>query len=86
MNKTAPVSGNDPDFSPVDNLELINQEQTLEELVAEFESRIITQALEKCEGNKSKAARVLGLRPNTLHYKLERYGLNASKRMRRIKN
>lgn len=86
VNKTAPVSGNDPDFSPVDNLELINQEQTLEELVAEFESRIITQALEKCEGNKSKAARVLGLRPNTLHYKLERYGLNASKRMRRIKN
>lgn len=86
LNKAAPVSADDTDFSPANNLDIINQEQTLEELVAEFESRIIRQTLEKCGGNKSKTARILGLRPNTLHYKLERYGLNTSKRTRRNKN
>jgi hypothetical protein len=50
-------------------------EKPLDELVGEFEARIIEQALKRCDGNKSKAARMLGLRPNTLHYKLERYGL-----------
>ncbi len=71
------------DFSMVDSIESANQERSLEELVAEFESRIIKQALERCDGNKSQAARLLGLRPNTLHYKLERYGLNGQKRARR---
>jgi len=51
------------------------EEKALDEYVAEFESRIIEQILKRCEGNKAKAARLLGLRPNTLHYKIERYGL-----------
>ncbi|MHB8453352.1 MAG: helix-turn-helix domain-containing protein [Acidiferrobacterales bacterium] len=50
-------------------------DKTLDDCIAEFEARIITQTLERCGGNKSKAARLLGLRPNTLHYKLERYGI-----------
>ncbi len=50
-------------------------DKTLDDCVAEFEARIITQTLERCGGNKSKAARLLGLRPNTLHYKLERYAI-----------
>lgn len=49
--------------------------KTLDEYVAEFEARLIDQTLRRCGGNKSKAARLLGMRPNTLHYKLERYGL-----------
>ena len=32
-----------------------------------------------CGGNKAKAARLLGLRANTLHYKIERYGLAPKK-------
>jgi transposase-like protein len=55
-------------------------DKTLDEYVAEFEAGIIAQALERCAGNKSKAARLLGLRPNTLHYKLERYGLSGDKK------
>lgn len=47
----------------------------LAEHVSQFEARLIMQALERCGGNKSQAARLLGLRPNTLHYKIERYGL-----------
>jgi len=48
---------------------------TLDQYVAQFEAQLIGKALEHCRGNKAKAARLLGLRANTLHYKLERYGL-----------
>ncbi len=49
----------------------------LDERVARFEANIIRDALNHCHGNKAQAARLLGLRPNTLHYKLERYGITA---------
>jgi hypothetical protein len=75
-----------PDFSTAHSIELANRERSLDELVADFESGIIQQTLERCDGNKAKAARLLGLRPNTLHYKLERYGLNRSSRPRRGKS
>ena len=55
-------------------------DKTLDEYVAEFEARLIEQTLKRCNGNKSKAARLLGLRPNTLHYKIERYGLVGKKK------
>jgi DNA-binding NtrC family response regulator len=54
--------------------------RTLDDYVSEFEARLIRETLERCEGNKSMAARLLGLRPNTLHYKLERYGIAPPKR------
>jgi DNA-binding NtrC family response regulator len=57
--------------------------KTLEEYLAEFEARILAETLSQCEGNKSKAARLLGLRPNTLHYKLSRLGIDAEKRKKR---
>jgi len=50
-------------------------DKSLAEHVSQFEARLIAHALERCGGNKSQAARMLGLRPNTLHYKIERYGL-----------
>ncbi|HKQ30570.1 MAG TPA: helix-turn-helix domain-containing protein [Burkholderiales bacterium] len=50
-------------------------EKSLAEHVSQFEARLIAQALKQCGGNKSQAARILGLRANTLHYKIERYGL-----------
>lgn len=56
---------------------------SLDDLVAEYESRIIRQTLERCQGNKSRTARLLGLRPNTLHYKLARHGIGAPARARR---
>lgn len=54
--------------------------KSLDAYVAEFEKRLIEQTLAGCDGNKSKAARILGMRPNTLHYKLERYGLLTGKK------
>lgn len=49
--------------------------KSLDDRVAEYEANILRETLKHCDGNKSRAARLLGLRPNTLHYKLERYGL-----------
>ena len=57
-----------------------DKSKTLEEYVADFEAAILKETLERCDGNKSKAARLLGLRPNTLHYKLERLGLTTDKK------
>lgn len=54
--------------------------KSLDAYVAEFEKRLIEQTLAGCDGNKSKAARILGMRPNTLHYKLERYRLLTDKK------
>lgn len=54
--------------------------KTLEEHVADFEAAIIKETLERCDGNKSKAAKLLGLRPNTLHYKLARHGMGTGRK------
>ncbi|MFH1070179.1 MAG: sigma-54 dependent transcriptional regulator [Candidatus Glassbacteria bacterium] len=43
--------------------------------LAEAEKKLIRQALERSGGNKSRAARLLGLKNSVLHYKLEKYGL-----------
>ncbi len=58
-------------------------DRSLDDMVGEFEAQIIEQTLRRCEGNKSRAARLLGLRPNTLHYKLERHGIGTTTRRRR---
>lgn len=65
-----------PSFSNYSNGKI----KTLEEHVADFEAAIIKETLERCDGNKSKAAKLLGLRPNTLHYKLARHGMGTSKK------
>jgi len=43
--------------------------------LAEVEKGLIAQALEKAGGNRSKAARLLGITRQTLLYRLEKYGL-----------
>ncbi|ADU65334.1 sigma-54 dependent transcriptional regulator [Desulfurispirillum indicum] len=39
------------------------------------QKRMIQEALEKADGNKSEAARALGIARRTLHYKIKEYGL-----------
>ena len=48
----------------------------LKEAVEDMERQIITRALEKAGGVKEEAARLLDLKPSTLYYKLEKYGLS----------
>jgi DNA-binding NtrC family response regulator len=61
-------------------IEFEKTDKTLDECVAGFEAQIIEETLKRCGGNKSQAARALGLRPNTLHYKIERYRLGERKK------
>jgi two-component system response regulator HydG len=49
----------------------------LREAVEELERHLITKALEKAGGVKEEAARLLDLKPSTLYYKLDKYGLTS---------
>ncbi len=44
-------------------------------MVNDFERRVIAQALERCSGNRSRAARELGLTRQGLSIKIRKYGL-----------
>jgi len=49
----------------------------LNEAVEGIEERLLRQALEQASGVKAEAARLLGLKPSALYYKLEKYGIDA---------
>ena len=50
-------------------------ERSLFDRVEQFERRLITEALLASGGNKSKAARILGVHEATVRTKLKRYGI-----------
>ena len=73
--KTTESSG-----SPVESLEMgQKQAGTHAEVISEIERQRLIEALEKARGNKSEAARSLGLKRSTFFNKLKRYGLLAEK-------
>lgn len=47
----------------------------LDDAVRQYESSIIQQALLITGGNQARAARMLGIKPNTLNYKVKLYNL-----------
>ena len=49
---------------------------SLTEKVAEFERQLIVEALLAAKGNKSRAARFLGIHEATVRTKLKRYGIS----------
>jgi two-component system response regulator HydG len=49
----------------------------LTRVVEGMEERLLRQALSKARGVKAEAARLLGLKPSALYYKLEKYGIDA---------
>jgi len=49
---------------------------SLRELLEDFESRVIAQALERNQGNRAKTARELGISRRSLLYKLQEYNLS----------
>jgi transcriptional regulator with PAS, ATPase and Fis domain len=51
------------------------QNRSLADMVEEFESKIIKQALNRFNGNKTVTAKELGLSVRNLYYKLEKYNL-----------
>jgi DNA-binding NtrC family response regulator len=49
----------------------------LTRVVEGMEERLLRQALSRAGGVKAEAARLLGLKPSALYYKLEKYGIEA---------
>jgi two-component system response regulator HydG len=47
----------------------------LNQIMERMEERLIRQAMERADGVKAEAARLLGLKPSALYYKLEKYGI-----------
>ena len=64
-----PVSASPGDF-PDGGMDLNRAMEGLEE-------RLLRQALGQADGVKAEAARLLGLKPSALYYKLEKYGIEA---------
>lgn len=66
----------------LENLHLAGFKETEEEIFAddlpleEVEKRYILRVFKRCRGNKSQAAKVLGIDRKTLRQKLKRWGLN----------
>ncbi len=63
----------DPDSKPSEGLEIPDEGLVLEEV----EKDLIRKALVKAQGNKSKAAALLGLTRRTLYSRMERYGIES---------
>jgi len=53
----------------------VEQHIRLKLLMEKMERDIIFQVLEATHGNQRSAAQMLGLKPNTLHYKIRRMGI-----------
>lgn len=49
------------------------EEGSLEDMVTEFEGKMITEHLNRFDGNKTKTAKALGISLRNLYYKLEKY-------------
>ncbi len=58
-------------------LELPEGGLDLNRAVESIEERLLRQALEQAKGVKAEAARLLGIKPSALYYKLEKYGIEA---------
>jgi len=59
----ADFSGNNPENLP------------LEDALFAFEKRLVANAMKKSDGVKNRAARLLGIAPSALYYKLEKFGM-----------
>ena len=63
--------------------ELVSKGIRLDEAAREFERRFIAQAMAQAGGNKSDAAKLLGVHRNTLASKLNSHGDGPPRRRRR---
>jgi two-component system, NtrC family, response regulator HydG len=57
--------------------ELTRDGMDLNQVVEGMEERLLREALRQTDGVKAEAARLLGLKPSALYYKLEKYGIDA---------
>jgi transcriptional regulator with PAS, ATPase and Fis domain len=55
--------------------ESIEVEGDLQQVVNEYEKNVIVQTLKKFAGNRTKAAKALGISIRSLYYKMEKYNI-----------
>ena len=60
--------------------QMVDRGILFEEAVGEFEKRFIKKVLDSNGGNRSKAAKVLGIHRNTLSRKIDTYKLEQPRR------
>lgn len=68
----------DPEQSLLDGLRLPEDGISLIETVEKIEKQLIGEALLKTDGNKTKAAELLGITRKIMRYKTEKYGLESA--------
>ncbi len=56
------------------------EQRSLPDVLEEIEAQLIRQAFEKAEGVKTETARLLGIKPSALYYKLEKYEIEEAKK------
>lgn len=49
------------------------------EVVADYERKLIGEALAESNGNQARAARMLGLKPTTLNSQIQRLGIDVNR-------
>lgn len=64
-------------------IQMVDRGILFEEAVGEFEKRFIKKVLDSNGGNRSKAAKALGIHRNTLSRKIGTYKLEQPRRSRR---
>ena len=70
----------DEDFIQTDSIEhdlskVTNRELNLQHQIELLEPRVIEEALRRCDGNRTEAAKMLGLHRTSLYKKLGKYGI-----------
>ena len=58
-----------------DLLAIPDGDRTLPEILEDLERQLILRAFRKAKGVKTETARLLGIKPSALYYKLEKYGI-----------
>ncbi len=66
----------DPDTATVPYGSRKREVPTLLDMMEEFQKQTVFETLEKCEHNKTRAAKILGIHRNTIEKKLRRWGMD----------
>jgi len=56
---------------------VLGDDRSLTEILEELERQLVIAAYQKANGVKAETARLLGIKPSALYYKLEKYGIVA---------
>ncbi len=65
------------EISPAKNYQTKDEMTNLTDKVERYEINLICNALLSANGNQRKAAKVLGMKPTTLHAKIKRYEIDS---------